>query len=119
MSTIQSNVNEIKEINLEIKQLQQKIKTLKKRSDELERDILQYLNEKDQPGVKYQNTAIVIENKQKNVLKKKKEANLEQLRFIAEQGISNPENFLKHLNNIKKENTVEMQKIKIQNYKHV
>jgi hypothetical protein len=117
MSTIQSNVNEIKEINLEIKLLQEKIKNLKKRSTELERDILQYLNEKEQPGVKYQNTAIVIENRQKNVMKKKKDANNEMLKFIAEHGISKPEEFLKHLNNIKKENVIEMQKIKIQNYK--
>ena len=50
-------------------------------------------------------------------MKKKKDANSEMLKFIADNGISKPEEFLNHLNNIKKENVIEMQKIKIQNYK--
>ena len=65
MSSIQGNVQELKEINVEIKRLQNETKKLKKRGQELEKFIISYLNEKEQPGLKYQNTAILIENKAK------------------------------------------------------
>ena len=63
--SIQNYVSELKEINTEIKRLKGVMSELKKRSTLLEKNIISYLNEKNIPGVKDKNTAIIIENKKK------------------------------------------------------
>lgn len=117
MSVIQSNVKELREINVEIKNLQTKIKQLKARSVAIEKDILTYLNEKEQPGVKFQNTAIIIENKEKSIKKSSKDVEKEQIEFLKNSGVSNAEEVLKKISEIKKGDAIQMQKLKIQNFK--
>ena len=117
MSSIQGNVQELKEINVEIKRLQNETKQLKKRSQELEKFIISYLNEKEQPGLKYQNTAILIENKAKRVGKTKKDIESQAIRILQESGINNPREVLDKINESKRGEKIEMQKVKMQDYK--
>lgn len=114
MSYIQSNVQELKNINLEIKRLQGEMKKLKKRSQDIEKNILTYLNEKEQPGLKYQNTAIIIENKPKRIMKTKKDIENNAIRILEDSGISNAKEVLAKINESKKGDQVQMQKVKLQ-----
>ena len=79
--SIQNNVNELKEINTEIKRLKGITDGLRKRSTQLEKNIISYLNEKNIPGVKDKDTAIIIENKKKRINISKKMLNRNQLKF--------------------------------------
>jgi len=115
MSSIQGYVAELKNINVEIKRLQNEIKKFKKRAVEVEKNILTYLNEKEQPGVKYQNTAIIIENKAKRIAKTRKDVESEALRILQNNGVANPQEVLKQITESRKGDKVEMQKVKIQN----
>lgn len=114
MSSIQSEVQELKNINLEIKRLQIETKKLRKRAVELEKNIITYLNEKEQPGVKYQNTAIVVENKAKKVRKSKKEIENDTLRILEENGVYNAKEVLAKISKTKSGDEIQMQKIKVQ-----
>lgn len=113
MSTIQTYVQELKDINLEIKRLKNVISEYKKRAILLEKNILSYLNEKDIPGVKDKDTAIIIENKKKRVNLSKKNLENESLRILESNGISNPKLVLEQLLNARKGEAVETQKVKL------
>lgn len=117
MSTIQSDVSELKNINTEIKRLQTETKKLKKRAQEIEKSIITYLNEKEQPGVKYQNTAIIVENKTKKILKSKKDIENNTFRILQENGVHNAKEIMDKINEGKKSEEIQMQKVKLQNLK--
>ena len=112
-SNITELVNELKNINIAIKNYRKQIADLKKRGTTLEKNILTYLNEKDQPGVKHQNVAIIIENKPKKV-KNKQTIEKECMRILQENGITNHKLVLNQITETKKGESIGMQKIKIQ-----
>ena len=80
--SIQNYVTELKEINTEIKRLKGVSTELKKRSMQLEKNIISYLNEKNIPGVKDKDTAIIIENKKKRINVSKKSAEQESIKIL-------------------------------------
>ena len=113
--SIQSYVQELKEVNTEIKRLQDTIKLMKQRSADLEKQVISYLNEKEQPGVKYKNTAIIIENKPKRLGKTKKDIESESIRILQESGIANPREVLERITKSRKGDQVQIQKVKLKN----
>ena len=114
MASIQNNVKELKDINTEIKRLQIETKKLKKRAQDIEKNILSYLNEKEQPGLKYQNTAIIIENKAKRVSKSKKDSD-SNAKKIEENGVHNAGEIMRKIAESRKGEQIQMQKVKLQN----
>lgn len=116
MSSIQNNVQELKDINNEIKRLQIETKKLKKRAQDIEKNILSYLNEKEQPGLKYQNTAIIIENKAKRVTKPKKDIDANAVKILEEVGVFNAREILSKIAESRKGEQIQMQKVKLQNF---
>lgn len=115
MASIQNNVKELKDINTEIKRLQIETKKLKKRAQDIEKNILSYLNEKEQPGLKYQNTAIIIENKAKRVSKSKKDSDSNAIRILEENGVHNAGEIMRKIAESRKGEQIQMQKVKLQN----
>ena len=92
--SIQNYVNELKEINTEIKRLKGVTTDLKKRSMQIEKNIISYLNEKNIPGVKDKDTAIIIENKKKRINVSKKNAEQESIKILESHGIMKAKNVL-------------------------
>lgn len=113
MSAIVNYVNELKSINIEIKRLVKETSELRKRAKVIEQNIVDFLDEKEQPGVKFQDTAIVLEKKQKYTYKGKKDKEEDSLRILEDYGISNPKEVLEELKRANKGNEVESKKIKI------
>ncbi len=117
MSLIQSYVNQLRELNIELKRVSKSASDIRKQIKVVEKNILEYLNEKDQPGVKYKDIAIVVENKTKRTGKSKKEKEEDSLRILEEYGISDAKNVLKQLQDAQKGEEVENKKIKIKQIK--
>ena len=111
--SILNYVNELRSINTEIKRLTQETSSLRKRAKIVEQDIISFLDEKDQPGVKFQDTAIVLETKQKYTYKGKKDKEEDSLRVLEECGISNSKEVLEQLKRAGKGGEFETKKIKI------
>jgi hypothetical protein len=112
--SIKSSVDELKNINIEIKRLRENLCKLKKRSVELEKYIVSYLNEKNELGFKSEGTAIIMTNKTKKIKKSKKEIESETSRYLENNGIRNPKEFMDNINKIREGDKIDMQQVKIQ-----
>ena len=116
--SIQNYVQELKEINIEIKRLKGRTTELKKQAANLEKNIISYLNEKDIPGVKDRDVAIIIENKKKRINVSKKNAEQESIKILEAHGIINAKNVLNEILEARRGNNIELQKVKVTEIKH-
>lgn len=89
--SIQGKVKEIDSIKKELKTLRDRGSVLRKRIKVIEQEIEQYLDAKDQPGLKYKGIAIIRENKQKRRIKKKNEQREDAIYVLEKYGIDRPE----------------------------
>lgn len=94
MSSIKSYINELKNINVEIKRHQDSMRTLKKKADEVKKNIATYLQEKEQEGVKYNDVAVVLEAKEKRAGKKIKDRDTDAIKILEDYGIRDAESAL-------------------------
>jgi hypothetical protein len=111
--SIKSDVEELNKLGVEIKSLSTQIRFLRQQSAEVEGRILNFLREKEQPGVKYKGTAVLIENKQKRAPKKSKDREIDALGVLERHGISNPQEVYDQIMEARKGEEVDTPKIKI------
>ena len=74
--------------------IQNNFKSLQSQIKYLENELGSYLDSKDQPGLRYRNMAIIKEDKIKRKVKKKSLQHGDSIKFLQDQGISNPEMIL-------------------------
>ena len=97
-SEIVAFVTELKELTVDIKRRSTEIAKLRKRKEELEKKITDFLIEKDQPGVKYRDVAVILEkNKYKRIPKKKAQKEEDAVNVLKHYGIGNAEKILSEL----------------------
>lgn len=109
--SIKSYVDELGRLNAEIKHNNIRNKDLRKRVSELELNITEYLKSKEQNGLKYNGQAIIIENKEKHSVKKKKDKHDDVTLFLRTLGIDDPEKAYQQLQDIQKGALVEHQRL--------
>jgi hypothetical protein len=97
MSAILSTVKELKELNEELKTLRLRIKESNIRKKECENDVLVYLDENQQPGVKYGNFIILAETKNRRTRKKKAEKEEDGRAVLDRYGVENSDTVYKEL----------------------
>jgi len=110
--SIKSYVDELEQIQTEIKHNNLRNRGLRQRAKELEANISLYLAGKGQHGLKYKGRAIVLESKEKRPTKKKKDKEASIISLLEEWGLHDTENAYKNLLEVQKEEAVEEQKIK-------
>tara|TARA_B110000211_G_C13998919_1_gene517517 strand:+ start:396 stop:752 length:357 start_codon:yes stop_codon:yes gene_type:complete len=115
--SIKGDVTELKEINKEIKRLNDRKRILNKRVKVVEQKIIKFLESKEQPGVKYQGTAVLLESKNSTKTKKTKDRENDSISVLQKYGISNPEKVLKELLSVRKGEIIEKKKIRIKDLK--
>jgi hypothetical protein len=113
MSSITGDVNELNDLNIEIKRLGQQLRQLRQKAKAAENRIVEFLKEKDQVGVRYQGKAIVIENKPKRAPKKKTDREADVIKVLQDYNIPNPDVALKEILNSYQGNVIEAPKLKI------
>jgi hypothetical protein len=102
MSTeIISSVNELKELNRQLKLMKSEMSKLNKRKKDLEKIVGDYLDKKDQPGLKYKDITIIAEDKDRYDRLKKAEKMEKGIEILEKYGIRNKEALLKELFHIK------------------
>jgi hypothetical protein len=117
--SVKNNLNELNKINTEIKRLSENIRNLRSSAKEVESRVVGYLNEKEQPGVKYNGNSVVIENKEKRAPKKKEDREEDALKILRLHGIHNARDVLNELLEARKGDRVNHQKLKIKAFKPV
>lgn len=115
--SIKADINELNQVNAEIKRLGDLGRTLKKQAKVIESRILEYLQSKEQPGVKFNDTAIIVENKVKRGSKKTAERENDAIRILEDNGIDNAKQVLNQILEARKGDEEEIKKIKIKKIK--
>jgi hypothetical protein len=110
-----SALEEIYKISLEIKEANKKLKSLRDRKKELEQDVINYLEETDQPAVKYKNIVVISDQGEKRKRKKKKDKETDCIKTLKALGVNNPKDaFEKILESMRGEKT-SITKLKLKN----
>lgn len=94
---ILNDLKELKSITNEIKRLNLKMKELRLNKSEIEDRIIEYLEEEDQVGVKYENMVILARQKTQRRKKKKGEKEQDAAAVLEQFGIENPNEALKQV----------------------
>jgi transposase len=97
MSSIQGDINEINQINKEITDLRKRLVILRETKTKIEKRINEFLQEKDQPGVKYKGMAITIEEMKKRTYKNKKTKETDGIDILQKYGIDNSKKVLSEI----------------------
>jgi hypothetical protein len=114
--SIQERIRTLTEINKEIARLSKELSSLRKKAKEVNDGITQYILSKDQPGLKYDGKAFIVNKETKPVAKPKKSKEESYIQIIENYGIENPKDFLNELLKAGKEDK-EVTKLKIQKIK--
>jgi len=86
--TARSNLQELKDISVEIHNLNKQLKDLRARKKELEKEVVEYLETKDKPAVKFHNVVFQVVPKNQRGRKKKDEKLIDGLKVLEKYGIS-------------------------------
>ncbi len=89
MSSITTVITELNSLNAELKRLRIQTRTLNNRKKELEKQIIEFMEIKEQPGLKYQGMAIVPEEKESFKAKGKKQKEEDIKHLLEEFGVDN------------------------------
>ena len=115
--SIQGQVNEFRSIQNELAIMRKRGTVLRKRAKQLENEISDYLESKDQPGLKYKGMAIIRESKTKRLPKKKADKNTDSIYILEKCGIKNPEKILEEIIEARKGIPTEQTKLTFKKYK--
>lgn len=118
-SEIIAFVTELKDLSLDIKRRAGELSKLRKRKDELEKKICEFLVQQDQPGVKYRDVAVILEkNKYKRLPKKKAQKEEDAVNVLKHYGVGNAEKILAEVIETMKGEEVPKNSIRIKNVTH-
>jgi hypothetical protein len=106
---ITSTVTELKGINTELERLNTEAAKLRKRKKELETVLAKFLEDKKQPGFKYKGMAIVAEEKNRLVSKKKDERLQDAVAILRMNGVQNAEQVYENIMKSQKKEEVKKQ----------
>ena len=110
--SLKGYVEELNQLKLEINRNNAINKKLRTRAKELEQTIKDYLQEKNQNGLKYNGQAILVENIEKRPNKSNKEKYEATISFLSSIGVSNPEEAYTQLEELKKGEAIEKTTLK-------
>ena len=110
--SIQGKVNELNSIKNELHNIRQKGIELRKRLKVIEKDIDDYLEINEQPGLKYKGTAIIRETVLKKKIKKKIDLKIDTIKILESKGINNAEKVYEELINARHGSPTEQKKLR-------
>lgn len=113
MSKVVAEVTELDSISLEIKNLSKRLKVLRDRKKEIEKDILIFLEEKDQIGMKYKGNIIKKDVKNTRQTIPKDEKNEQLTEILRKNGVRNSAEVIKELTDIFKGTEIKKECLKI------
>jgi hypothetical protein len=116
--SIKGYIDELTMLNTEIKRNNARNKQLRSRVKELEMGIAEYLNSKDQLGLKYNGRAVMVEQSERRPAKKKQEKREDVISLLQEFGVGDTDKAYDRLLEVQKGDPVEYQKVKIKQLKN-
>lgn len=112
--SIQGDIQELNRLDAEIKRLNKTAQFLRTQKKKVEQRIVQFLDTKDQPGVKYHGMAILTRDQVKHTYKSLKSKDSDILAVLRQYNIDNPESALADIKTALKGNETTVKKLDIQ-----
>lgn len=116
--SIISLFNELQSIKTAISKNNKDNAVLRKRAKNIENQLTDHVEAKNPDGVKFQDTAILIDKKAKWSYKSKKDTEQDSLQILEENGVPNPREVLDELKKARKGQEIESKIIKIKKIKN-
>lgn len=113
MSSITAAINELNGVRAELARLRIQTRQLNTRKKNLEKQIVDFLDAKDQPGIKYQGVAIIPEEKESYKAKPKKQKEEDVQRVLQRYGIEDSSEAYKEIMQTMKGSPTNNVKLKI------
>jgi hypothetical protein len=111
--SIKTQIDELEKIQNEIKRNNSVNKSLRKRSIEIEDNISSYLKEKNEPGLKYNGRAIIVEEKEKRLQKSKKDKRGDVVSLLENLGLDKPGDIYDKILDVQKRSPKSERRIKV------
>jgi len=99
MAEIAPQLKALKEIIIEKKRLSLRTRELNLEKKQLEEQIIEYLQEKDQPAIKCGSLIFMTKTKQKKIRMKEKEKVISTMEVLKQSGVKEPEELAKEILN--------------------
>ena len=115
--SIKGYVYELTKIKAEISRNNFRNRELRKRMQELNKIVTSYIESKAQTGIKYNNKAIIVEQKSRTIQKKKEDMENDVLLILRNLGIENPRQAFHDLEAARRRDPENTTKLKIKNIK--
>ena len=104
MATIKADAGELLQINMEIKRTLDTLKKLRRVKQSVEKRVTDYLNQhEDIPAIKLNGDFIMLEHKQKSILKPKKEREQKLIELLESAGMRNSVEMAEKIKNLGKD----------------
>lgn len=113
---IKGYITELKLLKTEIKTTQTRLRSLKNKAKKVEQHICNYLKSKNEPGVRYDGVALILDEKEGRCRKKKNDQLRDSLEVLRRHGISDPQRALDELLESRRGNSQVNTKLMIKKY---
>jgi len=111
--TARSSLEELRNVCAELYKVNQQAKELRTRKKELEKDVMEYLESKEKPAVKYQGIVFQITPKVARARKKKEEKLLDCVKVLQAHGVNDPQKAFTELTEAMKGSPSEVSTLKM------
>lgn len=111
--TARTSLEELRNVAAEIYKLSQQLKELRLRKKELEKDVIEYLESKEKPAVKYQGIVFQVAPKVSRGRKKKDEALIDCVKVLQAYGVNDPKKALEEIKEAMKGQPSEVSTLKM------
>lgn len=112
MSEIKGYVNELAELNKEIKRRTTELFSLRSRKKKLEDDIAKFIDNKNLPGIKHNNIAVLVQTKSKRERKKERDKIEDSKTILQNAGVVNVDRVIKQLDEARRGDCKDIKMIK-------
>lgn len=114
MEEARSYLQELEGVRTEMDSLKKRLKQLAKRDEILCKNLQDYCRATHKPGVKYNNTVVMLENRTVRTRKKKAEQRAAQIEVLRSRGVNPDNGLLAALEEARRGTAVETQRLKVQ-----
>jgi len=114
MEEARAYLRELEAIQVETERLKKELKSLTQRETVLKENLQTYCRETNKPGVRYNNTVVMLETRPSRTRKKKAEQRESQAEVLRSRGINVDDTLLNALEEARRGEAVEVQRLKVQ-----
>lgn len=109
--SIKNDIEELARLDNELKRIHAEAARIRKIKAQTEKRIADYLQQKELPGAKVNNTAVVLDNKTKTLYKTKKQKEASVVSVLRELGVQNPQSAYQRITEASRKDVVQSPKI--------